>query len=219
MRPTCLIFDVDGTLVDSTGTDDTLYKAAIRSVLGDVSLRGAWSEYEHVTDAGLFREICSDNGLVVTELAPRMRQRFGELMTVQLATPGRCNPLPGAVEVWNRVRIDRRFRVGIATGGWGHTARMKLDSAGFNRDGVVLACSDDSHERTRIMEHCHASLGSAGTPVYFGDGEWDLAAASRLGWRFVGVGKRLEGKCAEWLPDLRSIDLLSLIQSDSADSA
>ena len=88
MQTTCLIFDVDGTLVDSTGTDDTLYKAAIRSVLGDVRLRPTWSEYEHVTDAGLFREICSDNGLMVSELAPRMRQRFGELMTARLDGSG-----------------------------------------------------------------------------------------------------------------------------------
>ncbi len=86
MRATCLIFDVDGTLVDSTGIDDALYKAAIRGVLGDVSLRRTWSEYERVTDAGLFREICRDNGLALADLVAAMRLRFGELMAAQLAT-------------------------------------------------------------------------------------------------------------------------------------
>ncbi len=96
---------------------------------------------------------------------------------------------------------------------------MKLDAAGSNHGGIVLACSDDSHERTKIMERCYASLGSVGAPVTFGDGEWDLAAATRLGWRFVGVGKHLEGQCAVWLPDFRSMASLGLMQSYSADSA
>jgi FMN phosphatase YigB (HAD superfamily) len=41
--------------------------------------------------------------------------------------------------------------------------------------------------------------------VYFGDGEWDLAAARALGWRFVGVGSRLKGKCPDWIADFSSL--------------
>lgn len=44
------IFDIDGTLVESTGFEDELYVAAVRDVLGDVCIREEWSTYTHVTD-------------------------------------------------------------------------------------------------------------------------------------------------------------------------
>jgi phosphoglycolate phosphatase-like HAD superfamily hydrolase len=205
MRTTCLIFDVDGTLVDSAGFEDTLYKAALRSVLGDVFLRAAWSEYEHVTDVGLLREICRDNGLSAAQFEQQVRACFGELVAAHLQRAGPCRPTPGAIRLWDTLRADPRFEMGIATGGWGHTARMKLDSAGFNHQGIALTCADLGHERTHIMRQCRELLQATRDTVYFGDGEWDLAAARALGWRFVGVGSRLKGKCPDWIADFSSL--------------
>ncbi len=54
--------------------------------------------------------------------------------------------------------------------------------------------------------------------MYFGDGEWDPAAAGGLGWRFIGAGQRLKGKFAEWIPDFastRSIPDLQVFPVDS----
>src|SRR5580704_4581087 len=106
MRTTCLIFDVDGTLVDSAGFEDTLYKAALRSVLGDVFLRAAWSEYEHVTDVGLLREICRDNGLSAAQFEQQVRACFGELVAAHLQRAGPCRPTPGAIRLWDTLRAD-----------------------------------------------------------------------------------------------------------------
>ena len=93
-------------------------------------------------------------------------------------------------------------RVGIATGGWGHTARMKLTSAGYDVSGVPLISSDDGHERVRIMAQCRALLPATAVTIYVGDGEWDQRASELLGWLFIGVGSRLRGSCQHWLPDL-----------------
>lgn len=205
---TCLIFDIDGTLIDSVGFEDTLYKAAVRGVLGNVTLRATWSQYNHITAAGLLREICHDNELSIVEVEPRVRTRFAELVSAHLQTAGACQAMSGAITFWNSARADKRFEIGIATGGWGHTARMKLDSAGFSYEGVPLACADLSHERTQIMEQCRALLQPTRVTVYFGDDERDLAAAIALGWRFVGVGNRLKGKCPEWISDFSSPNLL-----------
>lgn len=49
------IFDIDGTLVESSGFEDELYVAAVRDVLGDVCIRESWSTYRHVTDTGILR--------------------------------------------------------------------------------------------------------------------------------------------------------------------
>ena len=58
-----VIFDIDGTLLDSNGVDAELYIAAVEKVLGRVRIRSHWSEYEHVTDSGILAEMLLDNGI------------------------------------------------------------------------------------------------------------------------------------------------------------
>ena len=65
--------------------------------------------------------------------------------------------------------------------------------------------ADLGHERTHIMRQCRASLPPMRETVYFGDGEWALAAARALGWRFFGVGSRLREKCPDWIADFSSL--------------
>ena len=50
-----VIFDIDGTLVESAGFEDDLYVAAVRDVLGDVCIRKTWNTYRHVTDTGILK--------------------------------------------------------------------------------------------------------------------------------------------------------------------
>ena len=37
--------------------------------------------------------------------------------------------------------------------------------------------------------------------MYVGDGEWDLEAAAKLRWGFIGIGDRLKGKTDVWIED------------------
>ena len=62
-----LLFDIDGTLLDSNGVDGELYITAVRCVLSDVRIRESWGCYRHVTDAGILDEILSDNGIANDE--------------------------------------------------------------------------------------------------------------------------------------------------------
>ena len=206
---TCVIFDIDGTLVDSTALDDELYRTAVRHVLGDVRIRPVWTDYDHITDAGLLRDICNDNALDAHRVALQVRTHFGELLSNHLSAHGPCVAIPGAMDVWKRLRVDRRVAVGVATGGWGHTARLKLASAGFDLEGVVLSSSDDSPVRAGIMGQCRSMLPRTETTLYIGDGEWDLAAATALGWHFLGIGERLRGRCLQWVPDFTASEVLS----------
>lgn len=208
MPTVCVIFDIDGTLVDSTGFDDRLYITAIRDVLGDVSIRPDWGDYPHVTDTGILREICRENGLDAQDCEQEVRSRFGELVSSHLHETAACTATPGAMLFWDDLRHDERIAVGIATGGWGHTARMKLACVGYALAGIPLASSDDSHERVQIMQRCRAQLPPAQITVYVGDGEWDRDASERLGWRFIGIGKRLQGKCEHWIADFSASSVL-----------
>lgn len=203
----CVIFDVDGTLVDSSAFDGQLYVTAILDVLGNVSIRSNLHEYPNLTDTGILMDICEENGLSIHDSVPSVRVRFGDLVSEYLNDRGKCMPIPGAISLVDRLIRSETFHVGIATGGWGHTAEMKLDSAGFSRNGIPIASSDQQYQRTKIMESCRSRIPSAGITIYVGDGEWDQLASEKLGWKFIGVGSRLRGKCGHWVPDLKSLKL------------
>ena len=110
-----------------------------------------------------------------------------------------------------QIRAD--LDIGIATGGWSHSAQAKLSSAGLDTEGVPLASSDDHPARVEIMKRCAARLeGSDERPVYVGDGEWDAAACADLGWAFIGIGDRLKGQCPVWIPNYAVVDLTEQIE-------
>ena len=52
-----VIFDVDGTLVDSVGVDDRCFVQAFDDALGIRVAQTNWLEYQYQTDSGLAREI------------------------------------------------------------------------------------------------------------------------------------------------------------------
>ena len=59
-----------------------------------------------------------------------------------------------------------------------------------------------------IMKKCLLALeGCFNGIVYIGDAEWDVQAAETLGWHFIGVGARLEGKCEFWVEDFSNQNL------------
>lgn len=76
MIDSCVIFDIDGTLVNSGAFEGRSYVAAVRDVLGNVSIRPDWS-YEHVTDSGILRQICDENGVAAEQCEQQVRTRFG----------------------------------------------------------------------------------------------------------------------------------------------
>ena len=201
------IFDIDGTLVENFGFDDACYISAIREVLGEVYIHDDWSKYKNVTDTGSLRQIMEENGIQEKGQIKEVRTRFGELIRQHLQNGGKCCPKEGAIHLINELLAAEDYKVGFATGGWRHTATMKLRHAGFSLENTVLTSSDDGDERVVIMKKCLLQLGhSFQRVVYIGDAEWDVQATQTLGWHFIGVGARLKGKCEFWIEDFSSYD-------------
>ena len=201
------IFDIDGTLVDSFGFDDAYYISAIREVLGEVHIHDNWSKYVNVTDTGSLRQIMKENNIQEKGQINEVRTKFGELIRQYLQNGGKCSPIEGAIHLINKLLATDGYKVGFATGGWRHTATMKLQHAGFNLKNTVLTSSDDSDKRVEIMEKCLFALGNNfQRVVYIGDAQWDIEATEKLGWHFIGVGTRLKGKCEFWVEDFSNYD-------------
>ena len=199
------IFDIDGTLVENFGFDDACYISAIREVLGEVYIHNDWSKYKNVTDTGSLQQIMEENKIQEAGQVEEVRTKFGELIRQHLQNGGKCLPKGGAIHLINKLLAAEDYEVGFATGGWRHTAEMKLQHVGFDLRNIVLTSSDDGDERTTIMKKCLLQLGHCfQRVVYIGDAEWDMQATQELGWHFIGVGARLKGKCEFWVEDFSS---------------
>ena len=190
-----VLFDIDGTLLQSASVDDALYRESVRAVLGEVRLRRSLYEYNPVTDSGILSQILADNGIPpVPDPTTEIKRHFVELLRGFIDDHGPFEQTPGASEYLQLLRESERHLVAIATGGWGDSARLKLSSAGFDLIDVPLATSDDAPQRADIMRIALSRLGQHFDSVtYFGDGPWDRAASEQLGWHFIPVGRELGG--------------------------
>lgn len=189
------ILDLDGTLMPTADIDNLCFWQAVATVYGTPyrvpELRG----FKHVTDSGILREWClREQGRPPREAEIRqVKQLFEQgLLSAYREQPADFSPLPGVTDWLDAVHASRTTLAGIATGGWTHSARLKLKLSGLERYGLPLASSDDAVARTDIMRVAALrTLGHAAPQntafVYIGDGVWDLHASRELDWGFIGI--------------------------------
>jgi len=189
------VFDIDGTLLQSAGEDDDMYKDAVRSMYPDVYIRPELSDYDLVSDTGILSQIFTDNSIREdSNSVSSIKSTFIELLTQHIAAHGPFVEIPGAKNMLSRLMRSSNHVVAIATGGWRESALLKLDTSGFSELGCPVATSDDAPDRKDIMKIALAPLGKSFSSItYYGDGTWDRDATEALGWNFVPVGPALGG--------------------------
>lgn len=193
--PRLLMFDIDGTLTATNGVDTECYVQAMSEYLG-VAIDSDWSGYQHVTDSGIAGELFKLHGRPMEQVR-LVQRRFFELIEQALRSrPESCVPITGAAEFLKHVQRSADWLVGLATGGWGESARAKLRQAGIDFQGISFASADDAEARIDIMKSCleraEAECERDVTGViYVGDGAWDARAARELGWPFIGIGRTI----------------------------
>lgn len=190
-----VIFDIDGTLVQSVAIDESLFAEAIRSVFGPVRFRPGWGDYEFVTDTGILSQVLSDNALPTSTAEIRETERlFLKRLKDHVSQNGPFVEVPGARAYCRALCESENHSVAIATGAWRSSALVKLESARFDFNGLPLATCNDSDVRTEIMKIALSRIGSCFDSItYYGDGSWDEKASNELGWNFIAVGSALGG--------------------------
>jgi len=190
-----VIFDIDGTLLQSASVDDTLYRASITAVLGPVWFRPSLGDYDFVTDSGILSQVLDDNSIQPEwGQTSEIKTHFVNALKSHIRENGPFREVPGASKMLESLGASDAHSVAVATGGWRDTALLKLQSANIDLAHLPLATSDDSFERTEIMKLALSKLGSGFSSItYYGDGPWDRDACVALGWKFVAVGKFLGG--------------------------
>jgi len=217
-----VLFDIDGTLVDSDEFDSELYVQAVREVLG-IEIGDDWSAYRNVTDGGILDEIIGKAGLTAGRLRihAEVKAVFAGLVSECLdEREGRLPEIEGAGAFLAALESLPEVSMALATGGWEETARMKLRAAGLDRYSIPLASGSDALTRVEIMQIAEKRAlegRDAGRRTYFGDGVWDKRASEELGYDFIAIGDKVQHHAR--YPDFRQKQTILAHLRPGADSA
>src|SRR3954466_1485532 len=126
-----VIFDLDGTLLETNEVDTECYVAACRDEL-DVDLSAiAWSDFAHITDSAIAEELLT-RSLRGAEagVLERMKLTFFELLSRAAASsPQRFRSVAGAESLVVRLS-SIGWKIVIATGAWRTSVEIKIAAAG-----------------------------------------------------------------------------------------
>ncbi len=183
---TALIFDLDGTLIDSVYAHVFAWQRAFAEV--GLPIDG-WRIHRRIgMSGGLFsRAAAREIGRPLSaEESEALQRRHGELYRELL--PER-RPLPGAVDLLSDLRAEGVAH-GIATSGRRPEIDASLEALRIPPETVVVARGDVLRAKPEpdLFLACAERLGvGPGTCYVVGDAVWDLLAARRAGMLSVGL--------------------------------
>jgi phosphoglycolate phosphatase-like HAD superfamily hydrolase len=218
MRPTLVLFDIDGTLVDTGGAGRLGLQASFRSVFGLNDIEGPVSRvrFEGKTDPTIIAEIAREAGIPAGEVEARyteLQEAYLHALRKELKAPNpRRRVMPGVRPLLDLLTARPDAFLGLVTGNLEEGARAKLDAFGLNRYFIDGGFASDHPERNEIARIAHERLSRrAGFrfPVdrvmVIGDTELDISSARANAFRAIAVEsgwvprERLEAACPDAL--------------------
>jgi HAD superfamily hydrolase (TIGR01549 family) len=181
-----LIFDLDGTLIDTVYAHVFAWQRAMAEV--GMAVDG-WRVHRRIGMSGglLTRAVGRELGRAISpEEAEELQERHGELFREFL--PER-RPLPGAVDLLKHLRAAG-IPHGIATSGRRPEIDRSLEALGVTPETVVIERRDVARAKPEpdLFLACQARLGVPADVCYvIGDAVWDLLAARRAKMLSVGL--------------------------------
>lgn len=173
-----VLFDWDGTLLDSFAADSAAYLAMFRS-LGVV-----W-------DVGDFERHYSPNWLHVYRAVrlPRAKWELADRLWKRAYEEQNPKLLPAARSVLRE--LQRKFLIGIVSSGSGWRVRRQIREFNLNRYISVCVCSEDASKRKPHPAPLKVALRKLGLSpreaLYVGDAPEDIEMARRAGVIPIGV--------------------------------
>jgi HAD superfamily hydrolase (TIGR01509 family) len=181
-----LIFDLDGTLVDTVYGHALAWQRVLREA--GISIE-AWKIHRLIGMSGglLVKAAGHEIGRELSdEEVQRLQQRHGSVYKEIL--PER-DPLPGAVDLLRHLG-ESGIAYGIATSGKREDVKPSLAALGVAGDVVVVDRSDVERAKPEpdLFVACQEKLKVRKDECYVvGDAVWDLLAARRAGMLGIGL--------------------------------
>ena len=191
------IFDIDGTLTNTNSVDNECFVKALAEAHAITKINTDWATYPHTTDSGITLHIFQEEFGRNPEEAEldKFKSCFVNMLSEQYHSNSTSfAELPGASIALSRLKQESDWALAIATGCWRESALLKLRAAKIDIDGIPAAYAEDGLSREEILEAAVSQsleqhrLSSFEKIVSIGDGLWDVRAARRLDFAFLGVG-------------------------------
>jgi phosphoglycolate phosphatase-like HAD superfamily hydrolase len=220
MQPQLILFDIDGTLIDTGGAGRKAIERACRLVFGIDEARSGTARvrFAGLTDPVILESFCRALGVAPERLEAHrealLRSFLLELKAELSAPEPRRRVLPGVRELLEELARRDGVYLGLATGNIESGAWAKLEALGldgFFADGGFASDHADRRELARRgwLKLCKR-FGiefPARRVTIVGDTERDVDSAHANGFRVIAVDsgwvprERLERAKPDWLLD------------------
>ena len=190
-----VLFDVDATLLVSRPANHAAVLEVWRRLF-DRELRHDERTLAGNLDPAIWRVLCAHNGVEEADrLEPRFRALYAEVLAEELAGERPARALPGAADLLAELEERPGLTLGLLTGNWPETGRLKLASAGFDPERFrVAAWGDDGPSRRELvpvaLRRYREQVGEEVEPgrvAIIGDTPSDVDCARAAGCRSLGV--------------------------------
>jgi phosphoglycolate phosphatase-like HAD superfamily hydrolase len=210
-----LLFDIDGTLINSGGAGIEALKLALRERFGidddlhDIEIAG-------MTDSGIVLTILKKHQIASThENVAAFLDSYVHFLALEL--PRRKGALlPGVLELLEKLQSRKHLVLALLTGNLSRGAQLKLDHYGVWHFFEFGAFADDHHDRNQLGSFARTRAKEkhgrefAGDEIdVIGDTPRDIECGKALGARTIAVatGKWEREKLAAHKPDFLIDDL------------
>jgi len=199
------VFDIDGTLVDSTKPHQTAFLNTVKRIVGEPK-NTDWGSYRDHTDSGIFRDILAEyDGTTIDSKKLSYFDNTLESFFLKIIDEKPLVEILGAKRFLNSI-IERGEFYCFATGSMRAAAIHKLKVVQPKIRTDLLSTASEAQTREEIVAAAIKKAesvfeeGSFDQIISIGDGIWDFKTAQNLKLDFLGIGKRLEGTLPEGVP-------------------
>jgi len=191
-----VIFDIDGTLTQTSRVDEICFVRAFADTHGIDVIADHWINCPHVSDSGVTQHLFQHHFArdPHDHESSAIKQRLVDLLEEHhQIDQSYFAEIPRAAETFNHLVERRGWVKALATGCWQPSAEMKLRAASINYHGVPGGFAEDGVARESIVgaaisrSRASYECDNFDRIVSVGDGVWDVRTAARLGLAFVGV--------------------------------
>jgi phosphoglycolate phosphatase-like HAD superfamily hydrolase len=216
-----VLFDVDGTLIDTVGAGRRAVEQAFLEVFAvDAILPRRAVRFAGMTDPAIFHALGRALGIeraTYEDRLARLHEAYLVALATEMARPDpRRRVLPGVIELLETLAGRDDVHLGLLTGNLERGARIKLGAFGLNRFFACGGFGSDAPDRVAIAriarEKVARATGRAFDParvVVVGDTEHDVTCARANGFRAVAVasGWTPRDELERSAPDALLVDL------------
>ncbi|MFG0319303.1 MAG: HAD family hydrolase [Planctomycetota bacterium JB042] len=196
-----ILLDIDGTMLLARPAGVPSFIQAMCETL-EQEIRYEGRRFSGGLDPLIWRGLCADHGVERPHVHhDRFRRRYGELLGAALDAQGGARPLPGVHRLIDALAGRRDVTLGLVTGNYPETGRMKIASIGVDPDlFVATAWGIDASSRRLLprvaLDRLRFRFGRHVRPedaVVIGDTPKDVDCARYAGCRSLAVTTGLFG--------------------------